>query len=758
MAEKLQKGWLKTREGNKFAPATLIENVYDRTGVDYDTAIKKYIADNFGNTNQALDGISKDIDKLEGDVTSLQAQDQALAARLTNFDGSDSNVLYIIDGNNQVIAKVDEAGVHSTNIHAKENVFSSKGNLNDTIDVVATHNQTLNDITPQIATNKEDIQKLEERLENFNGEDSNILYIVDNQNRVIAKVNDQGVTSIDMVATNAAGGYTVSLVDTEARVSDLEQVAEDQDKDLEKLNSTVSALKTVVNWTGESVPEGVNARISGAEGRAAADAQAKADAAKSAILGGASADYNTLKKAEDKIKGNATAIEQLSKEIDNVSNIMNFVGVSSTDPSSIYDSEGVLMAVGTVTINGVVITPKTGDVTIYNEIEYVYSDDEWHEFGDASGNAAAITALDGRVNTLEEWKTDTVDPALDDHEKRLGDVEPIVDSLITKTNNLDASNGSDTFYILDNQDNVIAKVNDQGVTSIDMIATALDEEGKAKYSYSFKEIAEKTISNETAIGIINGSEEGSIKKAVADLQGETSTYHTLAALEDAVEGQAQLIDTINGNENKVGSIKHAMAEAKGHAEAKAGAALTDAKAYTDDEIEKVIGDNANYTTLKSIETVLGYGSTPAEGSVLKDIDELQGRFSTLDTTIAGWGSMTDIMNYLGEKSTTSVTNPQKGDVVTTGGLEYIYTGTEWKVLGNDDISQAVAKLVGTDTNKSVREIASDEINTKVIAGATSFDTLKKVEDTLGDADTGIIGTMLNNGIFFDEYDEVDINF
>jgi hypothetical protein len=35
MADKLQKGWLYTREGDRFAPATLIESVYNRNGESY---------------------------------------------------------------------------------------------------------------------------------------------------------------------------------------------------------------------------------------------------------------------------------------------------------------------------------------------------------------------------------------------------------------------------------------------------------------------------------------------------------------------------------------------------------------------------------------------------------------------------------------------------------------------------------------------------------------------------------------------------
>lgn len=41
--------------------------------------------------------------------------------------------------------------------------------------------------------------------------------------------------------------------------------------------------------------------------------------------------------------------------------------------------------------------PEDGDVIIIGDKEYVYSDKNWHEYGDASGNADAITKLTARV-------------------------------------------------------------------------------------------------------------------------------------------------------------------------------------------------------------------------------------------------------------------------------------------------------------------------------------------------------------------------
>jgi hypothetical protein len=47
----IQKGWLETRDGTKFAPNTLVENVYTRSGVKYDARVREYIASINSGTN-----------------------------------------------------------------------------------------------------------------------------------------------------------------------------------------------------------------------------------------------------------------------------------------------------------------------------------------------------------------------------------------------------------------------------------------------------------------------------------------------------------------------------------------------------------------------------------------------------------------------------------------------------------------------------------------------------------------------------------
>ena len=159
MSDTLRKGWLTTRDGELYAPATLVENVYTRSGKPYDERVREYIQGLQNTTNstvanltskvsqhgqdiKALQGADEDLQKslqdniddvneslaqvlskaeaAQGSVASLQS---AIEDRLKNFDGSNSDKLFFIDNSNRVIAYIDNDGIHSTAVSA--NVFNS---------------------------------------------------------------------------------------------------------------------------------------------------------------------------------------------------------------------------------------------------------------------------------------------------------------------------------------------------------------------------------------------------------------------------------------------------------------------------------------------------------------------------------------------------------------------------------------------------------------------------------------------------------
>lgn len=142
--------------------------------------------------------------------------------------------------------------------------------------------------------------------------------------------------------------------------------------------ATTQALNTAKS-TLESKIEEAKTAASTADGKAQA-AQNGVNALNGIVGGGISGTTLT-----DKVTSVADDLTTLTQQIGSLSNIMNFRGVYSKTAD--------------------VTNPAIGDVIIVGEKEYVYATvenvNQWVEYGDASGNAGAITELDGRIDALE---------------------------------------------------------------------------------------------------------------------------------------------------------------------------------------------------------------------------------------------------------------------------------------------------------------------------------------------------------------------
>lgn len=111
---------------------------------------------------------------------------------------------------------------------------------------------------------------------------------------------------------------------------------------------------------------------------------------------------------------------KLSTDIGNLSNVMNFVGV--------YES-----------LEKAPADPQIGDVIIVGAKEYVYADGKWNEYGDASGNASAISTLSGRVDTIEsDLNTETtgLKARVTAVETKASTNKTNIDNLTTKVNGM----------------------------------------------------------------------------------------------------------------------------------------------------------------------------------------------------------------------------------------------------------------------------------------------------------------------------------
>lgn len=118
MAEQLHKGWLNTRENEKFAPATLATQIYNEDGTSFYRTVSNYIEAQEALfdavENLTTVGVADLRTDLNAEIETRAAKDQELESRLQYFNGSADNALYIIDKNANVIAYVDGSGVNST--------------------------------------------------------------------------------------------------------------------------------------------------------------------------------------------------------------------------------------------------------------------------------------------------------------------------------------------------------------------------------------------------------------------------------------------------------------------------------------------------------------------------------------------------------------------------------------------------------------------------------------------------------------------
>lgn len=175
-------------------------------------------------------------------------------------------------------------------------------------------------------------------------------------------------------------------------------------------NVTMGSGKTLI----------VNAPTAGNQAATAKYVDDAKAAAISAVQGGTSdtKDSTTVagakKYTDDKISGVNSKIKSLEESIDNVSNIMNFLGTTTSDIKQ--DSE-----FKTIEINGQSVTVVAGDVVVKDAKEFVFDGTKWQEIGDVS---AQSTAIDGLLSRM-----DTAEGDIDALEGRMGTAEGKIEAL-----------------------------------------------------------------------------------------------------------------------------------------------------------------------------------------------------------------------------------------------------------------------------------------------------------------------------------------
>ena len=210
---------------------------------------------------------------------------------------------------------------------------------------------------------------------------------------------DANAKTIGTLGEKAAD--VVSYIDAVKATADAAAVKSVVDGQIGGLDTKITNTNTVLN----GVKETAEAAMPKAGGNFTGDTLTKkgvaiattedVEAAKTALVGGATS--KTLKAIEDAHAtdmGNINSqIAEIKGNMDSLANVMNFIGVSSTDP---------LGENGPTFTNLDNYEAEIGDVILFEQEEYVYDGSKWVKFGAASADTAAIAALEARIKANED--------------------------------------------------------------------------------------------------------------------------------------------------------------------------------------------------------------------------------------------------------------------------------------------------------------------------------------------------------------------
>lgn len=208
MAEQIKKGWLYTREDEKFAPNTLVENVYTRSGTPYDEQVRNYFeavrranATTEGETAAKLKEHTSKLENLQQQI--INTQDD-IEERLKHFqDIDDTGILYITDEAGHVIAYFDASGIHAVDVEIKSGMTLSQAESN-----ISTLQTDLTEAQNQIKT-------IRDSLVNIDASERDTLYILDGMGatpeecNVIAYIDEYGIHAVNFLTDDTVDYITL---------------------------------------------------------------------------------------------------------------------------------------------------------------------------------------------------------------------------------------------------------------------------------------------------------------------------------------------------------------------------------------------------------------------------------------------------------------------------------------------------------------------------------------------------------------------
>lgn len=189
-------------------------------------------------------------------------------------------------------------------------------------------------------------------------------------------------------------------------------------------------------------------------------------------------------------------------------------------------------------------------------------------------------------------------------------------------------------------------------------------------------------------------------------------------------------DGLADNYDAAGSAATALEEAKNYADGKDAAIAAAKKAGEDAAAAAAVADGKAVTAQAAAEA-----AQAAANAAQADVDALE----TYVGTIPADATATDIVGYINEKTSSVASDAALAELdgrvtqaekdIDTIEADYLKTADKTELQGNiDAVDDRVDVLVGTDTGKSVRKIANEELVAQLIpeAAKESLDTLQEI--------------------------------
>lgn len=119
--ENIASGWLKTREGSKFAPHTLIDQVINGdTGETYESSVQT-----------RFDAVNNNLMDIENSISRQDIQIEDLYEKTDPIENIFEDKYYIADKDGNILAIFDENGLEITEIKTSKVSIEKNGNYND---------------------------------------------------------------------------------------------------------------------------------------------------------------------------------------------------------------------------------------------------------------------------------------------------------------------------------------------------------------------------------------------------------------------------------------------------------------------------------------------------------------------------------------------------------------------------------------------------------------------------------------------------